>query len=66
MEKTNYFKNNRRKYPDNFLLASDILKEGTPECTLPSLKGAPAQANIEGANRFLLSSVHPSPKREIG
>lgn len=65
MEKTNYFKNTRRKHPDNFLLGSDILEKGFPECTLPSLKGAPAQANTEDANRWLLSPVCPSLKREV-
>lgn len=46
-------------------MGSDILQKRFPECTLPSLKGAPAQANIEGANSLLLSSVHPSLKREV-
>lgn len=56
MEKTNYFKNTRRKYPDNSILESDILEKRFPECTLSSLKGALLKVPT-GYYYFLLREV---------
>lgn len=56
MEKTNYFKNTRRKYPDNSILESDILEKIFPECTLSSLKGALLKVPT-GYYYFLLREV---------